>query len=113
MDGPKDERSKKREQEEDVKAKKKNKAKSETIHTTEDVDGKLFEGWQEYSKKKPKKRMGTMKADSEASTTKSSFSDLDSRLALGEEEERVTWGGRFSFYLHFTFSLTIVAPFQV
>ena len=40
-----------------MKAKKENKAKSERIHTMEDVDGKLFEGWQEYSKK-PKKRMG-------------------------------------------------------
>ena len=96
MDGPKDERSKKREQEEDVKAKKENKAESESIHTMEDVDGKLFEGWQEYSKKKPKRRMGTMKADSEASTT-SSFSHTDSRMDIGEEEERVTWGGRFSF----------------
>merc|ERR1719500_1531016 len=99
MDGPKDERSKKREQEEDVKAKKENKAESESIHTMEDVDGKLFEGWQEYSKKKPKRRMGTMKADSEASTT-SSFSHPDSRMDIGEEEEeRVTWGGRFDFIL--------------
>ena len=95
MDGPKDERSKKREQEEDVKAKKENKAESESIHTMEDVDGKLFADWQEFLKKKPKKRMGTMKADSEASTN-SSFSDLESRMAIGGEEERVTWGGRFS-----------------
>ena len=104
MDGPKDERSKK--EEEDVKTKKEEKAESESIHTMDEVDGKLFADWQEYSTKKPKKRMqGTMKADSEASaTTNSSVSDLESRLAIGEEEERVTWGGRFSFYLHFTFS---------
>ena len=93
MDGPKDESSKKRE--EDVKALKENKAESESIHTMEDVDGKLFADWEEYSKKKPKKRMGTMEADSEASTN-SSVSDLESWMAIGEEEERVTWGGRFS-----------------
>ena len=112
MDGPKDERSKKKE--EDVKAKKE-KVESESIHTMDEVDGKLFADWQEYSTKKPKKRMqGTMKADSEASaTTFSSVDDLESRLAIGEEEERVTWGGRFSFYLHFTISMTIVAHFQV
>ena len=111
MDGPKDERSKKKE---DVKTKKEEKAESESIHTMDEVDGKLFADWQEYSTKKPKKRMqGTMKADSEASaTTNSSVDDLESRLAIGEEE-RVTWGGRFSFYLHFTFSMTIVGPFQV
>ena len=112
MDGPKDERSKKREQEENVKAKKEDKAESESIHTMEDVDGKLFADWQEFSKKKPKKRMGTMKADSEASTTKSSFSDLDSRLAIGEEEERVTWGGRFYLISQPTISSLLIFRFD-
>ena len=98
MDGP----TKKREQEEDVKAKKEDKAESESIHTVEDVDSKLFADWQEYSTKKPKKRMGTMKADSEASTTtNSSICDHESMMAIGEEEERITWGGRlFLNHLH-------------
>ena len=102
MDGPTDESSNKREQEEDVKAKKGDKAESESIHTMEDVDGKMFADWQEYSKKKPKKRMGTMKADSEASTTtNSSICDHESMMAIGEEEERITWGGRlFLNHLH-------------
>ena len=69
MGGPQGERSTKRENEKDVKTKEENKAESESIHTLEDVDGKLFADWEEYSKKKPKKRMGTMEADSEASTS--------------------------------------------
>ena len=81
----------------DVKAKREDKAESESIHTLEDVDSKLFADWQEYSKKKPKKRMGTMKADSEASaTTNSSICDHESLSMTSEEEERVTWEGRFS-----------------
>ena len=92
MDGSKENNSSKKNKEEAV-----NKAESASIHTMEDVDGKLFTDWREYLEKKPKKRMGTQKADSEASTTtnSSSNSDLESRMVtMGEEEERVTWGGR-------------------
>ena len=63
--------------------------------------------WEEYSKKKPKKRMGTMKADSEASTN-SSISDLESMMAIGEEEERDTWGRRFSLILPPSPSLSLL-----
>ena len=93
MEGPKDERSKKNED---------SKAESESIHTMEEVDGKLFADWQEYSRKKPKKRMGTEKADSEASNaTNFSISTLASRIALEEEEERETWGGKYFINLHY------------
>ena len=71
------------------------------------MDGKLFADWEEYSKKKPKKRMGTMKADSEASTN-SSISDLESMMAIGEEEERDTWGRRFSLILPPSPSLSLL-----
>ena len=35
------------------------KAERGSIHTMEDLDGKLFSDWSEYSRKKHKKRMGT------------------------------------------------------
>ena len=66
----------------------------------EDLDGKLFSDWSEYSRKKHKKRMGTMKADSEATAITSS--SVSTALDMGiEDEERMTWGGRFSIILHY------------
>ena len=102
MEGPTDERSKKKEDQDDLIINEESKAESESIHTMEEVDGKLFADWQEYSRKKPKKRMGTEKADSEASNaTNFSISTLASRIALEEEEERETWGGKYFINLHY------------
>ena len=102
MEGPTDERSKKKEDQDDLMINEDSKAESESIHTMEEVDGKLFADWQEYSRKKPKKRMGTEKADSEASNaTNFSISTLASRIALEEEEERETWGGKYFINLHY------------
>ena len=102
MEGPTDERSKKKEDQDDLRINEESKAESESIHTMEEVDGKLFADWQEYSRKKPKKRMGTEKADSEASNaTNFSISTLASRIALEEEEERETWGGKYFINLHY------------
>ena len=97
VNGPKDERSKKKE---DLDVKEDDKAERGSIHTMEDLDGKLFSDWSEYSRKKHKKRMGTMKADSEATATTSS--SISTALDMGiEDEERMTWGGRFSINLHY------------
>ena len=48
-----------------------------------------------------------MKADSETSTN-SSISDLESMMAIGEEEERDTWGRRFSLILPPSPSLSLL-----
>ena len=103
MEGPKMlTYEKKKEDQDDLRINEESKAESESIHTMEEVDGKLFADWQEYSRKKPKKRMGTEKADSEASNaTNFSISTLASRIALEEEEERETWGGKYFINLHY------------
>ena len=102
MEGPTDERSEKKEDQDDFMINEDIKSESESIHTMEEVDGKLFADWQEYSRQKPKKRMGTEKADSEASNaTNFSISTLASRIALEEEEERETWGGKYFINLHY------------